>query len=231
MIEIERLETAAVKPESKLSFRQRNASPRAGSARPKAAAEENLLVERLKNGDEQALEAFFKLYSASLYHVAQRILGEAADSEEVIQDVFWTAYRKAKLFKGNSQFSTWLYRLTVNAALGRIRSRKKREVSYDEVLPKFQKDGHHRVRPVIDWTDTLERGVSRDEIKRYLGAALDHLKPADKAVVVLSDLEGLSDKEIAATLNLSVAAVKTRLHRARLFLRGMLASKCDPRSL
>jgi RNA polymerase sigma-70 factor (ECF subfamily) len=234
MIQMERHERTAiatVQPESKLGFFRSSSSPTASAARPRAAANEDQLVDRLKSGDEQALETFFKLYSASLYNVAQRILGEPADSEEVIQDVFWTAYRKARFFRGNSQFSTWLYRLTVNAALGRIRSRKKREVSYDELLPKFQKDGHHRVRPVIDWTDTLEMGVSRDEIKRHLGAALDNLKPLDKAVVVLSDLEGISDKEIAATLSLSVSAVKTRLHRARLFLRGTLATKLDPHSL
>ena len=84
------------------------------------------------------------MYSVKLYNIALRILGEPADTEEVIQDVFWTVYRKAKSFQGNSQFSTWLYRLTVNAALGKIRRRKNnKEVDYEEYLPKFQTDGHH----------------------------------------------------------------------------------------
>lgn len=208
----------AIAPSSRIVPRRR----RAGQRKPKH--DEAQLVERLKTGDEQALESIFNLYSSKLYSVAQRILGDAADAEEAVQDVFWTAYRKAKSFQGNSQFSTWLYRLTVNAALGKIRrGRKNRENPYDGFLPKFEKDGHHRVRPVVDWSDTLEETYARQETQQMLVTALDQLKPLDKSVVVLSDLEGLSDKEIALITNLTVAAVKTRLHRARLFLRGKLA--------
>jgi len=182
------------------------------------------VIERLKSGDQQALETIFNLYSVKLYNIALRILGEPADTEEVIQDVFWTVYRKAKSFQGNSQFATWLYRLTVNAALGKIRRRKNnKEVDYEEYLPKFQTDGHHSVRPVVDWSDNLDEQYSKHELQEVLGKALNELKTLDKSVVVLSDLEGLSDKEIAVSLGLSVSAVKTRLHRARLFLRGKLA--------
>jgi RNA polymerase sigma-70 factor (ECF subfamily) len=192
----------------------------------KQAAERNDvdLIERLKAGDEEALEGLFNRYSAKLYNVAQRILGEVADAEEVIQDVFWAAFRKAKSFRGNAQFSTWLYRLTVNAALGKIRrSKKNREVEYEEYLPKFQRDGHHLVRPVVDWSDTLDEKYAERELQELLRRTLDELKPMDKSVVVLSDLEGMADKEIADALGLTVSAVKTRLHRARLFLRGKLA--------
>ena len=190
----------------------------------KPGREDPGLVDRLKAGDEHALEAIFNLYSTRLYNVAHRILGNVADAEEVIQDVFWTAFRRAMTFQGTAQFSTWLYRLTVNAALGRIRrSKKKREIEYEEYLPKFQDDGHHLVRPVVDWSNALEEDYAKQEIQRLLKDALDHLKPIDKSVVVLSDLEGMADKEIAATLGLTVSAVKTRLHRARLFLRGKLA--------
>ena len=189
-----------------------------------SAQEERDLVERLKAGDELALEEIFNLYSARLYNVAHRILGAVADTEEVIQDVFWTAFREAKTFQGTAQFSTWLYRLTVNAALGKIRrSKKTREVEYEEYLPKFQEDGHHLVRPVVDWSNTLDEKYATAEMQQLLAEALNQLKPVDKSVVVLSDLDGMSDKEIAATLGLTVSAVKTRLHRARLFLRGKLA--------
>jgi RNA polymerase sigma-70 factor (ECF subfamily) len=190
----------------------------------KSGQDESALIERLKAGNQDALEAIFNLYSPKLYNVAHRILGEVADTEEVIQDVFWTAYRKAKTFRGNSQFSTWLYRLTINAALGRIRrSKKNKGVEYEEFLPKFQEDGHHLVRPVVDWSDTLEETYAKQETQPLLKEALDQLKPIDKSVVVLSDLEGLPDKEIAAALEITISAVKTRLHRARLFLRGKLA--------
>ena len=182
------------------------------------------LIERLTNGDEDALEALFNLYSAKLYNVAHKILGDVADTQEVIQDVFWTVFRKAKTFRGSAQLSTWLYRLTVNAALGKIRrSKKGKEVEYEEFLPKFQEDGHHLVRPVVDWSNALDEHYARREIQELLKQALDLLSPLDKSVVVLSDLEGLPDKEIAAAVGITVAAVKTRLHRARLFLRGKLA--------
>ncbi len=188
--------------------------------------DDSALIERLKAGDEEALETIFNRYSPKLYNVAYRILGEIADTEEVIQDVFWTAYRKAKTFRGTAQFSTWLYRLTVNAALGKIRrSKKNQEVDYEEFLPKFQKDGHHLVRPVIDWSNALDENIAKQEIQQLLKETLDQLKPADKNVVLLSDVEGLPDKEIAAALGLTVSAVKTRLHRARLFLRGKLAAQ------
>lgn len=186
--------------------------------------EEIHLVKRLKAGDEAALEQAFNLYSGKLYNVALRILKDQSDAEEVIQDVFMTAFRKADSFQGNSQFSTWLYRLTVNAALGRIRRGKKnQQVEYAEFLPKFQDDGHHAVRPVVDWSDTLDEQYSKTETQELIAKALDQLKPLDKTVIVLSDLEGLSDKEIADATGLTVSAVKTRLHRARLFLRGKLA--------
>jgi RNA polymerase sigma-70 factor (ECF subfamily) len=202
---------------------QQAAAPQQAPRRRKASTNDAEIIARLKRGDQAALETIFNLHSRKLYGVAQRILGEAADTEEVIQDVFWTAYRKAGSFKGESQLSTWLYRLTVNAALGRIRrSKKKHEVEYDEYLPKFKEDGHHLVRPVIDWSDTLDEKYARQEIQLLVGNALAQLKPIDRSVVVLSDMEGLADKEIAAALNLTVSAVKTRLHRARLFLRGKL---------
>jgi len=142
----------------------------------------------------------------------------------VVQEVFLTVHKKAKTFRGAAEFSTWLYRLTVNAALGKLRRQKRsKEVLYDDYLPKFQKDGHHLVRPVVDWSDKVDDRSDQRELQRLLGQALEQLKPMDKAVVVLSDLEGYLDREIAKTLGLSVAAVKTRLHRSRLFLRGKLA--------
>lgn len=218
---------------------QENPTPQAGRAATKADRKPNAraakpagtvkneaaLIKRLQAGDEPAFEAIFNKYSPKLYSVAQRILREPADAEEVIQEVFLTVFRKAETFQGHSQFSTWLYRLTVNEALGKIRrsKNKQKEVVYEEFLPKFADDGHHAVRPVIDWSATVEEEYAGKELRQLLAAALDRLKPLDKSVVVLSDVEGMSDKEIAEILNLTVSAVKTRLHRARLFLRGNLA--------
>ena len=187
--------------------------------RQSLAFDEVLLIERLKAGDSEALETIFNTYSKKLYKVALRILGEAADTQEVIQDVFWTAFRKAQSFRGNSRFSTWLYRLTVNGSLGKLRQRKKnREIRFEAYLSNFRKD-HHLAQPLVDWADTSEEKYARREMQALLSSALHELKPIDKRVTVLSYLEGLPAKEIATTVGLTVSAVKARLHRTRLFLR------------
>lgn len=221
---VERSRGRSLTPPLARAIARRNANPSL-APKPRGQVQDEVnLVARLQAGDHAALEQAFNLYSGKLYNVALRILNDQCDAEEVLQDVFLTAFRKANSFQGNSQFSTWLYRLTVNAALGRIRrSKKAKEVEYAEFLPRFQHDGHHAVRPVVDWSDTLDERYAKNEIQELLAKALEQLKPTDKTVIVLSDLEGLSDKEIAAATGLTVSAVKTRLHRARLFLRGKLA--------
>jgi RNA polymerase sigma-70 factor (ECF subfamily) len=186
----------------------------------KSAFDEAFVIERLKTGDSEALETIFNTYSKKLYNVAQQIVGEAADTQEVIQDVFWIVFQKAQSFRGNSWFSTWLYRLTVNAPLIKLRQRKKnREVTFGASLCKFRKD-HHRAQPLVDWADTLKDKYARREMQALFCSALQELEPIDKSVAVLSHLKGLSAKKIATTVGLTVSAVKTRLHRARLFLRG-----------
>jgi RNA polymerase sigma-70 factor (ECF subfamily) len=207
--------------------RQKPLPPQKRSTRAtrSSIADEARLIQRLQAGDQEAFEAIFQLYSPKLYNVAQLILGEIADAQEVIQDVFWTVFRKAETFRGAAQFSTWLYRLTVNAALGKLRSRKGKDIDYDEFLPKFKEDGHHLVRPVVDWSDSLEERYATQELQQMLASALQQLKPIDRSVVVLSDVEGLTDREIAVALGLTLPAVKTRIHRARLFLRGKLAAQ------
>ena len=189
-----------------------------------SAEEERSLVRRLKAGDQNALDTLFRRYGPRVYRQAIRLVGNEADAEEVLQDVFLTLYEKAKTFRGDAAFSTWLYRLTVNTALTRLRRRKRRkEVFFDDYLPQYQADGHHLVRPVVDWSNDLERRLVSKEVHQLLRQALDQLRPVDKAVVVLSDLEGIPNRELGKALGLSVPAVKTRLHRARLFLRGKLA--------
>lgn len=215
-------ETEPPAPLSRLARRTPKAS--GPSKRNQEGSKEELLIERLRGGDHQAFDAIFRLYSPKLFKIVYKILGELADTEEVVQDVFLSLFRKAKSFRGKAQFSTWLYRVTVNAALARLRRRKRsKEVLYEDILPQFQSDGHHLVRPIVDWSSNVDERYANQELRKILKEAIDLLKPTDKTIVVLSDVEGLSDREIAASLGLSVSAVKTRLHRARLFLRGKLA--------
>ncbi len=196
--------------------------PKAQDQRPDE--EERLIVQRVKAGDQQAFEALYRRYVSMVYRQAFKLVGNEAEAEEVVQEVFLTLYEKAKTFRGDSAFSTWLYRLTVNTTLMKLRRRKRsKEVAIEDYLPKYQDDGHHLVRPVVDWSRNPEESLLSLEVQRTLQHALDRLPPVDKAVVVLSDLDGLANKEVGKALGLSVPAVKSRLHRARLFLRGNLA--------
>lgn len=187
-------------------------------------AEEQLLMARLQQGDAEAFATLFRRYSARTSRQAMHLLGNEAEAEEVVQEVFLTLYEKASTFRGDTALATWLYRLTANAALSRLRRRKRSpEVAIDDYLPQFRDDGHHLVRPVVDWSQDVERCYATEELRRLLHQAIEELQPLDKAVLVLSDLEELSNHDIGEILGLSVPAVKARLHRARLFLRGKLA--------
>jgi RNA polymerase sigma-70 factor (ECF subfamily) len=182
-------------------------------------------VQRLQAGDTVAFDTLFRQYFARVYRQAVHIVGTDAEAEEVVQEVFLAVYEKAHTFRGESTFATWLYRLTANAALSRLRRRQRRpEIALDDYLPQFRDDGHHLVRPVVDWSADVEQGFANAQMRQLLRQAIEQLPPLDKAVLVLSDLEELSNQEIGDTLGLTVPAVKARLHRARLFLRGQLAA-------
>jgi RNA polymerase sigma-70 factor (ECF subfamily) len=189
------------------------------------SADEAELMRDVQHGNTEAFEQLFARYSPKIYRQALHLLGNDAEAEEIMQEVFLTLYEKATTFRGDAAVSTWLYRLTANAAISRLRRRTQRqEVLIDDYLPQFQADGHHQERPLIDWSLELEQSLVRDEAHQLLRQAINALQPLDKAVVVLSDLEELSQRETGEILGLSVAAVKARLHRARLFLRGRLAT-------
>lgn len=187
--------------------------------------EELGLVRRMQAGDVEAFEKLFRQHNVRIYHQAMHLIGNEAEAEEIMQEVFLTLYDKAETFRGDSALSTWLYRLTANVAISRLRRRSRsQEVPYDDYLPQFINDGHHQTQPVIDWSHSLDRDLERAEASQLLQQAIESLRPLDKAVVVLSDLEELSNRETADILGLSVSAVKARLHRARLFLRGKLTA-------
>ncbi len=195
------------------------------SYEPQSKVDAQVLIERLQAGHVDAFEGLFERYSAQVYRQAMHFLGNEAEAEEVMQEVFLTLYEKAGTFRGDAALSTWLYRLTANNAISRLRRRsRQQEVPLDAYLPQFSDDGHHRERPVVDWSHDIERNFVREESRQLLRQAIDKLRPLDKAVVVLSDLEELPQRETADILGLSLAAVKARLHRSRLFLRGQLAA-------
>jgi RNA polymerase sigma-70 factor (ECF subfamily) len=191
---------------------------------PHAEGAEQELVRRIQAGDVTAFDVLFRQHCGKVFHQAIRLVGNTAEAEEVVQEVFLTVYEKLHTFRGEAAFTTWLFRLTANAALSRLRRRKRsKEVAMEEYLPRFRPDGHHLIRPVIDWSANLEARLADAQLQQLLRQAIELLQPMDRAVLILSDFEDLSNKEIGEALGLTVLAVKARLHRARLFLRGQLA--------
>ncbi len=182
------------------------------------------LVAQLRRADAGAAEALVATYGDRVYRLALRITGNASDAEEVVQDALWAVSRKIDTFRGAAAFGSWVYRITANAAYQKLRGRRSRrhEVSWEDLAPAFDEKGQH-VEVAVDWSRRLTDPAIEGELKTVLGGAIDEL-PADyRTAFVLHDVEGLSNPEIAETLQVRLGTVKSRVHRARLFLRRRLA--------
>jgi RNA polymerase sigma-70 factor (ECF subfamily) len=181
------------------------------------------LVEALRLREPSATETLVMRFGDRAYRLAIRITGNGQDAEEVVQDAFWTVVRKIDTFRGESAFGSWLYRIVANAAYQKLRGRPSRrlDVSLDEVLPLFDESGRH-IAAAADWSPRVEDPRIQVELRTALTAAIDELPATYRMVLVLRDVEGQSNAEIAGALGLTIAVVKTRVHRARLFLRKRL---------
>ncbi|PYN41467.1 MAG: RNA polymerase subunit sigma [Candidatus Rokuibacteriota bacterium] len=182
------------------------------------------LVEALRREDPEAPEQLVETYGDRVYRLALRITGSNEDAEEAAQDALWTAARKISTFKGESAFGSWLYRIAANAAYQKLRARRSKahEIAMDDVLPTFDDDGRH-FEPMADWSERVDEQALQGELRRVLGEAIDGLPPDYRTALVLHDVEGLSNPDIAETLGISLPAVKSRIHRSRLFVRKRLA--------
>jgi RNA polymerase sigma-70 factor (ECF subfamily) len=184
------------------------------------------LVDRLRARDAAALETLMERHSSRVYRVAFGITRSHSEAEEVVQDVFLTLFRKIDMFEGRAALGTWLYRVASNAAL--IKRRGKRvelEVSLEDCLPTFRDDGHRegdRAMVVADWSSTPESELLSGEARDILDQALERLPEHYRALLVLRDVEELSNEQVAEILEESVSSVKSRLHRARMALREIL---------
>jgi RNA polymerase sigma-70 factor (ECF subfamily) len=176
-----------------------------------------------------AVEELVARFGPRIYRLALRITGRPEDAQEVAQDTLWTIVRKIGTFKGESALGSWIYRITANTAYQKLRSRRGRdEVSWEALLPTFDGDGHH-AEPVRDFTQAFEDPAIQAEARRRLQEAIEGL-PADyRTAFVLHDMEGLPNPEIAELLGISLPAVKSRIHRSRLFLRRQLAEYFERR--
>ncbi len=180
------------------------------------------LANVLAIGDEQAVSRFVAEHAPRLLQVARRLLACEEDARDAVQDAFTAAVRSIDSFDGQSQLSTWLHRIVVNAALMRLRARQRRpEVSIESLLPEFYDDGH-RVEPRRAWAATASELLERRETRQLLERLLAEIPDEYRTVLVLRDIEGLDTRQTAEHLATSEGAVKTRLHRARAAMRSLL---------
>lgn len=182
------------------------------------------LVEALRRDDPEAPELLVERFGDRVYRLALRITGSNEDAEEAAQDALWTAARKIQTFKGESAFGSWLYRITANAAYQKLRARRAKaaEIALDDVLPTLDQDGRH-FEPMDDWSNRVDEQALQGELRRVLADAIAALPPDYRTALVLHDVEGLSNPDIADALGISLPAVKSRVHRSRLFVRKRLA--------
>ena len=186
------------------------------------AANEKELIDRMQAGEVAAVDELAITYGPRIHQLAFRYLKNWEDAEEVTQDVLLKVHRKIGLFRGDSALSSWIYRITFNTAMSRLRT--SRFSRPQEVQPPEPSGDHmgHSNEPA-DWTALADDGVLRTEMRERLIGALGHLPAVYRVAVILRDIQGLSTEEASAVLHVKPQTLKSRLHRGRLILREHMA--------
>ena len=179
------------------------------------------LVDRLKVHDPTAVEDLSASYGAKIYQRAFRYLKNREDAEEVAQDVLLKVYQKIDAFRGDAALSSWIYRITFNAAMSRLREFKQNLPNAPETMREDEEPRPPR-REVVDWSPLADEEVFRGEMRKTLVHALRGLPLLYRAPVLLRDVQGLSTEEASAVLHVKTQTLKSRLHRGRLMLREQL---------
>jgi RNA polymerase sigma-70 factor (ECF subfamily) len=186
------------------------------------SSDEKQLLQRLKAGEDAAYEELVRAQGGRMLAAAQRMLHSDDEARDAVQEAFGSAFKAIQGFEGHSRLSTWLHRIVVNAALMKLRSRQGvTERSIDELLPSFFEDGHIQ-SPASPWRDLGDDPAERRELAKIMLDAIDSLPESYRSVLLLRDVEELDTRETAQIMGLQAGAVKTRLHRARQALRGLL---------
>lgn len=182
------------------------------------------LVRRVQAGNNEAFEELVRRYERKVYNITYRLMGNEQDASEALQDAFLRAYRFINKFQFKSSFFTWLYRIATNVSLSKLRKREKvHTVSLDQPV----NEAGDLPFEIPDVKYGPEKLMKQRELRAAIQKAVEELPGDYRSVVVLRDLEGLSNEEVSKVLKLSVAAVKSRLHRGRLVLREKLVSYMD----
>jgi RNA polymerase sigma-70 factor (ECF subfamily) len=184
------------------------------------------LLTRLQAGDEQALSDLADQYGTKIYQLAFRHLRNKEDAEEVTQDVLFKVYRKVGEFRGDAALSSWIYRITFNAAMSRLRTaqyqrtqaEERREAANESAAGESARPGE-----LADWSDLADEQVLRSQLRQRVMRAILALPAIYRAPVMLRDIQGMSTEEASAMLRVKDQTLKSRLHRGRLILRKQLA--------
>jgi RNA polymerase sigma-70 factor (ECF subfamily) len=179
-------------------------------------------------GSAMTLEEIFREHAAGVHNLARRLLRSDADADDVTQDVFVQVLRKLPSFRGEAAFPTWLHRVTVNAALSYRRKEAARREHRVAALQEELLQGVSHRGPARHWSAKPEELALQQEMHRLIEQAIARLPAIYRDVCVLADVTELSNSRIAGMLGLSVAAVKSRLHRARMLMRKALAPHLEP---
>ena len=185
---------------------------------------EESLVRDLQNGNLEAYDKIAEIYQKKIYGLSFNLTRNQMDAQDVTQEVLLTLFRKINMFQGKSAFSSWVYRITVNASYMKLRSKKKEpNISIDELMPSFNSAGFQQEK-IQDCSENTESLIFTKETRDVINKAVDLLPEKEKVVFLLRDVEGLSSEKASEILDLTVPAIKSRLHRARLFLRKKLSN-------
>ena len=182
---------------------------------------EDCLVTALRLRDPRAAERLVSTYQLRAHRLALAITGNAQDAEEVVQDAFSIVIRKIDTFRGDAALGSWLHRIVVNGAYGLLRRRRgqRREVCLDPELPMRDQGS----RSAGGWCSDCDDAAHRTELRLVVASSLRALPAHYRAILILRDVEGRSSGEVASALGISVESAKSRIHRARVFVRKHLA--------
>ena len=185
--------------------------------------EDRRLVARLQARDEAAVHELAERYGPRIYQLALRQMKNPEDAEEVTQDVLLKVYRKIGAFRGDSALSSWIYRITFNTAMSRLRTSKlERAAQHRERTRDDQDEGRQTSLQPADWSHMPDEELLRAQLRRAVMAAIQDLPEIYREPVVLRDIEGLSTEEASTRLHVKDQTLKSRLHRGRLLLRERL---------